>query len=230
MESVSIKRPNSRVLPVSKSVEDEIQEDKNKQLLRAEKRIDIFRSILDNTCADFGSPKYIFTTFLTTLGCIMGTCLYMIIPMHNLIQTPKYWYEFPIPYTITFVPLYSAHIMYDFSFCMNIDVIETFGTFSIMTITLATVSWTLLGSFYLLWTYGLRLQYPVPLIGYINFSIQMVTILITIWFRFPKAWRKNGVFSKRLMWCVLAIFCFNLQPLENILWTQILLKIPKETQ
>ena len=230
MARVDVASPNTEILPSNKSAEDELKEEKNTQIIRARKRMEIFETILSNTCSEFSSLKYIFIAFATTLGCIIGTCLYMVIPVHNLIEHPKYWYEFPMQYTISFVPLYAAHIMYDFAFCMNIDSIKTIRTFLILAITLMIVAWVSFGLGYLTWTYGLGLRYPVPFIGYIIFSALLVTVLTTIWFRFPRTWRYNNNFLNRLKWCVLAIFCFNLQPVENIIWTGILLILPDDFQ
>ena len=45
-------------------------------------------------------------------------------------------------------------------------------------------------------------QYPVPWIGLIFSTVIDIILFITVWRRFPLAWRKNNTFRRRMKWCI----------------------------
>ena len=56
-------------------------------------------------------------------------------------------------------------------------------------------SWTLLWA---LWTQALNLNYPIPFIGKLSFSICFAAMCFMTWFIFPSDWRSNPQFRTKL--------------------------------
>ena len=212
------------------SVEKALQDEKNKHIIQSEKRSEIFRTILDNSCSNFNSPKYIFTCFCTIIGTVAMTFFYTLIPIHNVIQSPEYWYEYPMQVTMAFLPLYACHILYDLVLFMDIESVKNYRTFVILLVSMVVSTWITVPILYAIWTFLLTLRYPIPFIGYIHFSLMFITEVVTIWFCFPYGWRQNQGFRKRLRMCALTVLFMNLQVLQYLALTELLNILPVSYQ
>ena len=73
------------------------------------------------------------------------------------------------------------------------------SVFLIIWASVAASFWIITATCYVLWVYALGYQWPLPLIGY---SILIFAFyfggLASLWYGYPKDWRKSQSFRKRL--------------------------------
>ena len=121
------------------------------------------------------------------------------------------------------LPMYAAHVMYRFSYYLNVDLIKTKRQFLKMWFILVVTLFVLFPGSYFVWSYVLKLRYPMPLMGYFEFINMIATALATMWFSYPSDWRRNLIFRKRLRFCMFALLIQNLQTLEYGVVTKLFL-------
>ena len=212
------------------AAETAISMEKVSQMVHAEERTKIFKNILSNTSSEYKSFKYIFSGFVSVIAAIVASSLYTLLLVHDVVKNPEYWYEFPFQISVAFSPIYAIHMMYDCAVFTNTDFIKSYCTWFALFMASFAPTWIMITAGYTIWTYALRLQYPVPLIGYIMFSAILVAVLVTLWYKFPFDWRKNQIFRKRLKWGLFAIYILNFAPLQYAAVSGALDAIPKDFQ
>ena len=87
--------------------------------------------------------------------------------------------------------------------------------------------WCLL---YLLWVHILGLPYPIPLVGAFNAIAGVTAIIVAIWFKFPRAWRKNADFRHRAKYLLVAQMFILVMSLEYWLFSWVFFVIPLNLQ
>lgn len=161
------------------------------------------------------------------VGPVASTIVYTLIPCHNVISFPEYWYELPLQGAFSLGPIWCCYIIYLCSSYMNIRYIRTMQNFWRMWfITGATTFFSVLIS-YLIWVYALHYRYPVPLTGYlIILSGLMISSLVTLWNMFPQKWRKNEEFRQRLIRFNYVFLFQQFTTVEYGIITSVLLAVP----
>ena len=99
--------------------------------LKAEKRLKLFIDILDNNSTKGDIWDTFIKGFGTLISSILMICPFTLIPVHNVITNPEYWYEFPIIILIVFMPQVVAYIIINCSFWMNITYIRNIRHFCV---------------------------------------------------------------------------------------------------
>ena len=94
-------RPQNTVCAENGSdVEDRItraiQMEKETHILESERRNDTFENIIYNDAKEYKSPKYVVYGILGIIPALSLKWFYTLIPVHNLIMRPDYWYELPL--------------------------------------------------------------------------------------------------------------------------------------
>ena len=130
------------------------------------------------------------------------TLLFTMIPTHNPLLCPDYWYEM----ILAFTPFHALACFYwaiSWSIYLNIDYIK--GNHRILMVVFMGVvaSHLTLFSAYFAWTHVAKYPFPVPDLGRIVFLIMLVTSIATFWFSFPFEWRKKQTFRRRLKFFLL---------------------------
>ena len=96
----TIKRPNAIIPENEPDVEEReyvsahkaIQMEKEASKLKSERRNETFENIIYNVSTEYKSPKYIFYGVIGILPALSLKWFYTLIPVHNLILMPQYWY------------------------------------------------------------------------------------------------------------------------------------------
>lgn len=57
------------------------------------------------------------------------------------------------------------------------------------------------------WVFLLGLPYPMPLIGLFNFVAGFVTEVVVLFLQFPASWRRDGTFTRQLVFLMAAQLC-----------------------
>ena len=163
----------------------------------AQRRKETFRKILSNDYPEKEPWKYIFTGLTGVLMSLGVVSVYTLVPWHDPIKNPHYFYEALIVCCFPLALVLAADWTMIFSHSTNIKNIRTFGfcfklwIVLIFTITVAFVLLTLT------WIYVMNYQLPVPFNGYIILLISYASYFSTIWFHLPKEWRQDQTFKKR---------------------------------
>ena len=182
-----------------------IELEKVSHSLKAEKRLKLFSDILDNSCYEGHICDTLMQGFGTLIIPILMICPFTLIPAHNVIINPEFWYEFPMIILIVFMPLVVAYIIVNCSFWMNIRYIRNIRHFVVIGILGVFDVLVLYSAGFIIWTNILGYQYPIPFNSALNCYLTIITFYIALWFRFPKAWRNNKEFQIRLRWFFIAI-------------------------
>ena len=93
--------------------------------------------------------SWVFGIF-TACGCVG---LVALIPQHNILNEPEYWYEFMIFNATGANAILTASIILECIFWANIKYAKNWATFFIMCSIGAIVTIVVIGSYYLLWTF-----------------------------------------------------------------------------
>ena len=183
-----------------------IESEKELQERKSNRRLEAFREIIFrcNKPIKFG---FIFTLygFFGILLSFISTISYTLIPVHNLIENPQYWYELPLQETFSLLPLYAAWYVLNCSNWLNVSYIKKMRYFFILWGVFVVGTFIGFSTGYAIWTYALHFRYPIPLNSYAVKGVQGIVVLVLLWFLFPREWRKNNEFRKRLKYLILTM-------------------------
>ena len=199
---------------------------------KREKRNKLFKDIIcDDATEDISSMWSLCYIVATVAVPVASTFVYTLIPAHNVIQFPEYWYELPLQGIIGLGPIWCSYIIYLCSSYMNVRCIRTKS--NLLRMWLAT-GITIVAGFtasYMTWIYALHYHYPVPLTGYlIIWTSLMISSLMMLWNVFPLKWRKNDAFRKRMRQFIYVFLFQQFTTVEYGIVTAILLAVPNNYQ
>ena len=205
----------------------ELQKVNNEE--RCRKRINVFQRLISGAIVEVSWIKGLLTAIGIILAGFLSTILFTIIPAHDLVQHPEYWYEI-IFHAMIGHTLISIGFCYPASWLMNISQMRKPRTLAAVCIFshLAGTGWILLS--YFVWTHILLFEYPVPFCGYIAYSIDVIVPIIVIFFGYPKSWRQNNVFKKRMKFALIITQYLLILDLANTIVTEILRAFPNQYQ
>lgn len=223
----TIIRSNQAELDACKAINNE----KDKSRKQFENRRKIFVSILSNAPSDdAASLKYAFYIFGSIIVVILPSFVFTLIPAHNVIIEPSYWYETPFQAAFSFPPFYVGNTLFLMSSYINVEFIKSHRHFQkIITILIFSV-FAMFTVFNIAWTKICKYNLPIPFCGYI-FSILIVTeVVLTIWYLFPRQWRKDKEFRNRLKATVTAVILNQFVIVPYGVINTMILRCPMEYQ
>ena len=186
---------------------NEIEEEKRIKALEDLRRYNIYKHILFSKYDSDWRYHHVLYGLISIVASNLLCGVITVIPMHNLILNPLYWYETPIQVSVGYFLSYAAYMILNCSYWMNTDEIKTakkFGTFYVFILLLV---WPIVIIGRLVWSDYLELRYPIPFIGMIVVYLVIPISFIGLWYLFPKNWRKNNEIWKRFIffaWAILA--------------------------
>ena len=190
-----------------------------------------FQKILSNSSFDENaSMKYACYGFGSIVCVLFSTFFITLIPVHNLIKNPNYWFELPLQATFAVIPFVAANTLIRSASYTNMESIKTHRNFQKLFIVcfIAAFSWQALG--YSIWTQIYNIRYPIPLNGYVGFIFSLLLQFLTIWFIFPAQLRKNDKFRQRLKSALIVVALNNLVFVPYAGLKKMLLLFPKQYQ
>ena len=207
-----------------------LETERDEHISRSKNRILFFTKILNNSETAGSSIFYLLQGIGALIGCVMITSIYTLIPVHNLFEQPTYWYEFPLQIIFALYPSWAVMVIFRCSNYMNIKFIKNIRAFLYMWSIGSGILLVLYGAQYLIWAVLMDYHYPVPLNGYITACAGMISFYSTICFQFPKDWRTDPMFKRRLLFFVLAMGLNQALVLQYAAITFILLTIDSDLQ
>ena len=136
----------------------------------------------------YRSGLHIFTILF---GCWLAMSMITLIPRHNSIKEPIYWYEIMFPAGLA-ISLSITSMMVDFSTLMEDETVISIGLY-LKVIMAYLLSFIIpYCSCYILWTKILDFNHPMPLVGIICFLFYFIVAILTL----PR-FLSSGLFEKQ---------------------------------
>ena len=193
------------------------------------KRKETFQSLISGFAIEVSWINGVFTTIGIIVAGFPATFLYTLVPAHNLITHPEFWWEILLHGT-GFNTLRSIAFSTISSWFTNISQLRKPKTLAISCLfsNLVTTSWLVIG--YYVWTHIFHYQYPIPFVGWHIYGIGIFTILMCFFLKCPKAWRQNHAFKSRMKYFLILIHHVILLDIANTVVTQILRRYRNQYQ
>ena len=140
---------------------------------------------------------------------IVGVCILLsspvtLIPQHDSIQFPNYWYEILMTFSVTYSIHWTLLTIMDNKMVLKINELSStkrrFFLFLCPTLAFTMI----ICGLYPYWTYYLGYNYPMPFANFIS-DCMVFIFVISLWFQFPKQMRADQESRKRLISFVLYI-------------------------
>ena len=207
---------SQEVLSEPLQVEKELHEIRNDQ--RKEK----FRSII------FNEPiEYSWTDMFTPVGIILigfvATIPYTLIPYHNLLLYPRYWYQILLPGTLA-MAMILGYVWLQAGMYMNMNLLSLPNSYIRISLFGTIFAILYLITTYYVWTRFFAYEYPIPFLGFIGTYSTWLYAIIVIWFFMPKKWRKSRNLRNRMKYFIIIL---NITLISNIAYNMILEFIKK---
>ena len=185
---------------------------------RTTKREERFECIILNKQVEFSWVVFLSCLFGITLIGFVSTTPITLVPAHDLILFPEYWFEV-LFHGLIFLTAQNLYMCFVNESVLNVSYnIEKRNIVQLVLIGMAA-STTLMLALYYIWTYHLEYQFPMPFLGLILVSSMMFIFLPILWFKLPPEWRENSKLQRRMM---LFAFLTILNPVVDFGYTLIL--------
>ena len=161
--------------------------------------------------------------------CIILSSPVILIPQHDAIQYPGYWYELLITFSLTYPIHWTLLMILDNQNLLKIK--QMLSPKSYLILTFAPILSFILTycCLYLFWAFYLGYNFPMPLVCFLS-QLMWFFFLITMWFMFPKEMRRDQESRKRLKSFVCyMLWVFFITYLYNTL-QMMLKKMPSKVQ
>ena len=185
---------------------------------------------MDSKCEDTISGITIFYSFAGILLGLLFTSTVTLLPQHNVIEHPEYWYESIITPATGFPAAAAGYIAYNYFYCLNMSVEKPWRM--ILSIFLAgMLTSALLNCIsYAVWSKYLLYPYPMPFQGYLVGNVSWSAMIVTSWFMCPLKWRENILVRKRLRYCILLFYVMSFIEISYKIFAELFVWIPKKYQ
>ena len=213
-QSTPVDQPTSSSDSNKDAADRALQVEREAHTTQSQERMETFENIFCNNSLDYQTWKHVMTGMVGIMGAILSTSIYTLIPLHNVVEKPQYWYEGILLLLFVFCPIYSLNGLYRFSISVNIKFIRTYRHFWALYIMVAFTGSIGYAIIYIIWIYSFKFEHPVPLIGLLIYINSIITFHVTIWYLFPSEWRQKPWFRKRLKFAILTQIYCNLLPVQ----------------
>ena len=166
---------------------------------------------------------------LVIFCCVLFSSPTILIPQHDTIKYPEYWYEGMINFHLTY-PLHWLCVVYmSDELLLQTKAITSFRS-GLLVYTITVIVWDITYcTGYLFWTFVLGLNWPIPFIAFTNY-VGVVAFIVTLWYQFPLDMRADEDWRKKIkaylqsgLWTVFVSF-------EYQLYTKIFQAFPNKLQ
>lgn len=172
-----------------------------------------------------------FSSVVIFIFAIAMSALITVLPQHDVIRYPEFWYEPIIPIVLSYTPIVSAITCVESYVVMNVDTILSWRAFLKHFAANASgflVPYLLI---YLIWTQYLGFRHPMPFIGGVSLVIAYVARGTSMWFLFPSDLRVDEKRFRRRLLAYLSLFPLNiLMRMGYDIITSIFIMVPTNMQ
>ena len=189
-------------------IQQSMAQEKSKYRSSCNERFNIYRNYFHNTLPEYNVLPYLLYGLFGIISSFLATSVFVLVPVHDVIIHPEYWYEVMMQ-TSAILVIMSIFFVVNCSEWMNVDIIRNIRNIFcviIVVVTTYNITWCL---FYIVWTYGFKKKWPIPFVAYQVTYIAIFSGWIALFYCFPKAWRKDLIFRKRIKFFLIAL-SFNM--------------------
>ena len=167
------------------------------------KRPNKLKQIFLNLCEDTITIKSMLSAFAGILLSILSTLLFTFWKQHEVFENHKYWYESTILLIFGWGPIATANVVNLSLFCTGSEAKNSLKP-CLITYVFSAFSMILSAALiYFVWSYCAGRVWPMPFQGYTVGVIGWYTMMITLWFEFPKQWRSSPAIRKKVLYVLL---------------------------
>ena len=169
---------------------------------KEDRRKESFKHIILRGMDKFPWIQCILYTWGVMLFGIICTFPYTLVPAHDLVTNPEYWYEilFHGSYMMT---LYFLEKSLEAGYFLNLDSLKLPQSLILICGAGIISRLCFLILTYYLWTEFFGYQYPIPLLGISTNGPWKLFHTLLIWLSFPKEWRNNRSLKRRVRFHIL---------------------------
>ena len=176
--------------------------EQTKQEIVSNTRQSRFKAIILDEHSEFSWIQLLSRTFGSVIVGFLITTPLSLIPLHDLVQYPEYWYEICFAGTYA-LSLIAIHLIIVFGSYMNISDLLLPRAIGSMFFSGSVYSICLLLITYFIWTHFNNYQYPMPFTGFASIIPCWALGYLHIWLLIPKKLRQNRMLLKRFIWMIL---------------------------
>ena len=176
--------------------------------------MNLIKKVLCNGLMELDWWKSLFGIFATIIICAVTPFSFTLIPLHNVILQPGYWYEIPLQFTNLTI-LIGLVLPYIIGKFLNIGRINSFRYLLAGSVVATVVMYLAVVTIFFIWTHALELRFPMPFLFPIMVNSSVFATATFVWFSFPHDWRMNHGFRRRLKFLPLY---FVYDAITNILY------------
>ena len=202
-----------------------IETERKQAALQCDRRRNLFLQIISNASLEnSNSLKYAIYGCGSIFAATIPSILIGIIPFHDVIKKPDYWYEFALIGTLIVLPTWIACVLFKSSCFINVNFLKSHRIFQKLYVMAFFAYWAMQGAAFNIWTKIAKYQYPFPFNGwFISTYIVSAASYLGIVLQFPPKMRKVVHMKNRLQSLVVAMVC---NQLSVILYLPIIKMMP----
>ena len=211
-------------------VRDEIEDEARDRELIAQTRHQTYKDILFGQSDNDVPYTFVFYSLSCIILSVTITSIITLVPVHNVLIEPQYWWEVLIQAIAGFVTMSCAYTLLNCSYWTNISFLRTMRNFWIYYVVMAIFMGSIATSFDFGWSYGLKLPSPMPFYGMIIAYVVLFCGFVPLWYRFPSKWRKEKDIRRKFKFFILAIIVNFAVTLTYTMYTKVFLSVPLQYQ
>ena len=193
----------------SDTISDGIKIERENAIMDSERRQKIFADIITGTLSEETNFLKLTLEGIACLVCvIIPTLGYTLIPVHNVISFPEYWYEYPLQVASCAIPYLVANGILRSSFYLNVGFLKNLSLFIKALLGMEIFFLVSFLAAHIVWSNIAGYHGPIPFTVHIFGLILTFGMFSIIWHRIPMEWRKNDSFKRRL-WSLLISIILN---------------------
>lgn len=141
--------------------------------------------------------------------CILLCSPIILIPQHDAIQQHQYWYELLMTFSLTWPIHWTLLTILGSQSFLKINPFKAPKAFLILTLVPILGFIVIYCGLYLIWTFYLGYNFPLPFAYFIS-DLMVSVFIVNLWFQFPKDSKTSKKHRNRLTYFVLYIIWMNL--------------------
>ena len=161
--------------------------------------------VIDQNCF-----RFVWVVFL----CVLSFLSLTLIPYHNVILCPFYWYESIFMHVLGGIPSCFGLIVVQVKMMMEYQEITRPTIFFKFFLPLAVIHTLAHGLVHLVWSFGLGYNDPIPFSLGIDFYVTVLAAWVIIWYLFPQDIRSKSTFPDRFRAYVYYMLWATILPLQ----------------
>ena len=135
---------------------------------------------------------------IVLFACILSSLIVILIPQHNVIKQPEYWYELMFIFLFGYWGFLVINITLVCAKVLHYQELKSFSIMVDLFVTACIAQVSIYTFVYIVWSHYFEYNHPMPFSGSITSYLVYPLIIIRLWYKFPKHVRRTPIFGSRL--------------------------------